>query len=153
MIGSQKLRWLCLGYMLICMVFWRLSHTHYVRFGYPKFHVWFRPGAADIGLEWRRIVMPIDGWRCTFTPIGRETGSYVFWRACWIVYSFNGVRSGYGVRIPFWMMLAPGCLLFAFNEYMRRARLRSGDCRVCGYSREGNVSGICPECGKALPNA
>lgn len=153
MLGSQRLRWLCLGYVLICLVAWRLSHTHYIRFVGPKFHVWIHPGAADIVLEWRSIETPANEWRCTFKPDRRQTRTHVVWRACWITYSYNGVQSGDGARIPFWMMLTPGCLLFAVNEYKRRARLRTDDCRVCGYSREGNVSGICPECGEALPSA
>lgn len=31
----------------------------------------------------------------------------------------------------------------------RDARLEAGQCVACGYSLTGNVSGRCPECGKA----
>jgi hypothetical protein len=30
----------------------------------------------------------------------------------------------------------------------RRRRLRNGQCIRCGYDLTGNVSGVCPECGK-----
>ena len=31
----------------------------------------------------------------------------------------------------------------------RRRDYPPGHCRACGYNLQGNVSGICPECGQA----
>ena len=36
------------------------------------------------------------------------------------------------------------------RDIARRARRTSGRCRVCGYNLEGNVSGVCPECGRPI---
>jgi hypothetical protein len=33
----------------------------------------------------------------------------------------------------------------------RSRRRRRGRCLVCGYDLRGNVSGVCPECGEAVP--
>jgi hypothetical protein len=35
----------------------------------------------------------------------------------------------------------------------RSARLRAGQCVMCGYNLTGNVSGRCPECGTRLTDA
>lgn len=34
--------------------------------------------------------------------------------------------------------------------FIRRPRHRAGRCDRCGYDLTGNVSGVCPECGKPL---
>jgi hypothetical protein len=31
-------------------------------------------------------------------------------------------------------------------------RWRAGQCASCGYDLTGNTSGVCPECGKAMPS-
>lgn len=33
----------------------------------------------------------------------------------------------------------------------REARRREGTCLHCGYNLTGNLSGVCPECGAAIP--
>jgi hypothetical protein len=48
------------------------------------------------------------------------------------------------------------CLAYPLAAFMRGpwrryARRRRGCCSMCGYSLTGNVSGICPECGSAVP--
>ncbi len=35
----------------------------------------------------------------------------------------------------------------------RAGRVRPGHCNHCGYNLTGNVSGVCPECGTALPGS
>src|SRR5690242_19682603 len=39
-------------------------------------------------------------------------------------------------------------LLLRYRKIIRRRR--RGECGSCGYSLTGNVSGICPECGKPI---
>jgi hypothetical protein len=34
----------------------------------------------------------------------------------------------------------------------RHRRLRRGCCPACGYDLTANTSGVCPECGKAVPS-
>lgn len=44
--------------------------------------------------------------------------------------------------------------LFFFHRWQARAkRIAQGYCQNCGYDLTGNVSGICPECGRAIPPA
>jgi len=42
-----------------------------------------------------------------------------------------------------------------FEEWLRRRanarRVRQGVCLACGYNLTGNISGVCPECGTAIP--
>ncbi len=58
------------------------------------------------------------------------------------------------VILPHWfcaiVLTAPGVLWLRSWRRRRLLRLR-GHCRSCGYNLTGNVSGICPECGTAIP--
>ncbi len=44
--------------------------------------------------------------------------------------------------------------MFFYGHYRRRRlnRLSSQPCGQCGYDLQGNESGVCPECGKAIDN-
>ena len=56
------------------------------------------------------------------------------------------------IRIPLWMLFLPiaAVSLLAW----RRARMRRpGHCLNCGYDLIGNVSGVCPECGKEVQSS
>ena len=60
----------------------------------------------------------------------------------------------YGV-CPSWALLLLGGLLgtypavvFIRRPFRRARRRRNGWCLACGYDLQGNVSGVCPECGK-----
>lgn len=60
------------------------------------------------------------------------------------------------IRVPLWVGALPALGVWLFLSFMRNraaSRLRKGLCAICGYSLQGNVSGICPECGEqyALP--
>jgi len=47
----------------------------------------------------------------------------------------------------------PLLLIFfpAARHSYRQALIENGACDVCGYLLTGNISGICPECGNAIP--
>ena len=58
------------------------------------------------------------------------------------------------VVCPSWALLIlagllgtyPG-IVFIRRPFRRARRLRNGWCLACGYDLQGNVSGVCPECG------
>ena len=55
--------------------------------------------------------------------------------------------------LPYWILvfaLAILPLLWLWRRRRRMALERVGCCATCGYNLTGNVSGICPECGKAI---
>lgn len=55
------------------------------------------------------------------------------------------------VTVPFWLIavgfLSVPLLGFSLRMVFRFRRRRRNQCIACGYSLEGNVSGVCPECG------
>jgi hypothetical protein len=61
----------------------------------------------------------------------------------------------WSARVPLWLAAV---LFLAFPAWSvalgpsarRRRRERLGLCARCGYSRHGNVSNVCPECGENL---
>ena len=56
------------------------------------------------------------------------------------------------VVIPFWFAFALAATAFVLL-WRRARRLPPGHCRGCGYNLTGNVSGRCPECGRAVERA
>ena len=70
--------------------------------------------------------------------------------------SFPGFSKWY-VWCPSWALLALAGLLgtypavvFIHRPFRRARRLRNGWCQGCGYDLQGNVSGVCSECGTNL---
>jgi len=63
----------------------------------------------------------------------------------------ESITSGGGiVSIPIWI---PAILLAGLSLWLGQSRGQSHSplCRTCGYNLTGNVSGICPECGRPIP--
>lgn len=54
------------------------------------------------------------------------------------------------VRPTIAILAAYPTFAFIHGSVRRRLRLRRGLCIKCGYDLTGNVSGACPECGKAI---
>lgn len=58
------------------------------------------------------------------------------------------------LRLPIALLVAPFAILplLRLTRWVIRRLLRPrGDCRSCGYDLRGNLSGVCPECGSAIP--
>lgn len=62
----------------------------------------------------------------------------------------------WAASVPVWLVVTS---LFAYpagayvcGPIRRRRRLRHNLCLTCGYNLTGNMTGRCPECGKAIPN-
>ena len=64
---------------------------------------------------------------------------------CEIVVPYRTIALASGVLPSVWLML-----LWVRRHRRRRYRARHGLCIHCGYDLQGNVSGVCPECGKSL---
>ncbi len=50
---------------------------------------------------------------------------------------------------PFWLPLMPIIIVTVAVWWRERRRVPAGHCWNCRYDLTGNVSGVCPECGKA----
>lgn len=61
----------------------------------------------------------------------------------------------FNVAIPLWfiasILILTGAIPFAIQLRRRLIRLGVGFCQKCGYDLSGNMSGVCPECGTAIP--
>ncbi len=60
------------------------------------------------------------------------------------------VRIGSPFWIPFGLLGIYPVLAFTRGPLRRYCRRRGNRCVGCGYSLTGNVSGVCPECGKPV---
>lgn len=56
-------------------------------------------------------------------------------------------RMGTGFVLPIWILLLISAIPTVYLFY-GDSRHPPGHCRKCGYDLTGNVSGVCPECGR-----
>ena len=75
-----------------------------------------------------------------------------FWKFRWTVSQYR-IRRTYVLSLPtlavFILLATYPTIAFIRGPLRRRQRRRKGQCLQCGYSLEGNVSGVCPECGRS----
>jgi hypothetical protein len=115
----------------------------------PMFFLWHEVGVATVGI-WS---VPWDKYEDEYA---RE-GSY------WRVPTFNPARdlrdvsfgfNGGCLTFPYWMLAMTLSVLpvMVFGPpLLRRLKPpRPGHCLQCSYNLTGNVSGVCPECGKPI---
>jgi hypothetical protein len=129
---------------------------------------WVHPatpaGAPEPAVAWRHTPDPRDGVRPVVPPgdVGAKAvfaGYDVPWFTYLQVDSFDVMvppasRDRSYMAVPAWIPLAAAAALPAawllgrsYGALRRRLR-RPGTCPACGYDLTGNVSGVCPECGR-----
>ena len=140
-----------LAVMWLCSIWWRL----YIDSGTPigghvRHGIRLSGGAISLsrtsygsglmaGLEFysgceRILTTNVAWWPC----LNKTTQSGV---------TVSGPISAFEISLPLWLPF----LIVAFPTAIlwRRERwIPAGHCRECGYNLTGNVSGVCPECGK-----
>ena len=52
--------------------------------------------------------------------------------------------------VPYWVVLAPAAII-SLRVVLRKRHFIKVGCGNCSYNLTGNVSGVCPECGTAVP--
>jgi hypothetical protein len=63
---------------------------------------------------------------------------------------FSSSRVGRIHAISRWVLFLVLAGVTAIVWSRHRRRIRPGHCQKCGYNLTGNVSGLCPECGKKI---
>ena len=129
---------------------------------------WADPPTAQVVAEWERG----NGWYWTQSPQfdlyrvfppqpGERTWQKDF-AGCRFtrVIELNGNNSpstlGVVVIVPYAYVCAVLTVLpvvYAWRLQRYRMAVRKGLCLVCRYDLTGNVSGVCPECGTAIPKS
>lgn len=61
----------------------------------------------------------------------------------------NGPDDEWFLILPLWTILI-ATTVYPLYWILRYRRTRPGQCHYCGYNLTGNISGICPECGKPV---
>jgi hypothetical protein len=73
----------------------------------------------------------------------------------WVGGTF-GLSSCTDISAPYWFAVITSGVLPAswaigkLRKNERNRRARTGLCVACGYNLDGNISGVCPECGTAV---
>jgi hypothetical protein len=114
-----------------------------------------RPPPPPVSPAWAKS-RPLFLWRhFGFTIMAGENVSFIdnsgVGRPSWVAYD----AETYVISVPCWtIILISGALpAIWFRRRLRHLRiLRAvGCCPSCGYNLTGNTSGVCPECGTAIP--
>ena len=94
------------------------------------------------------ILMPRVFTRFADEPLRRslfslpelQSGTFPTGRSGWVTFVMP-------LWIPFVLFATYPATAFICGPLRRHLRRRKGQCLRCGYSLEGNVTGVCPECG------
>lgn len=112
---------------------------------------WVDPPSAGLAPEWRfrHHVWATEDW---FEPgvLGFDvsSGDVEFGTSLWQIH-----HEGTSVVVPLWFVTACALVLparWGWRRFRRRDERAPGACVRCGYDLTGNVSGVCPECGRAV---
>ena len=79
--------------------------------------------------------------------IGRSFASEAF--TGWLPH-FDLVGATKTLVVPLWIPLLLTVLATAVFSWWYRRLIPAGHCQRCGYDLTGNISGVCPECGKRI---
>lgn len=129
------------------LALWGLSITHRMIYARPgtTWSFYVRIGGGQIGVfSQGRPFFPPPDYRWDFV---RDSSDAPDWT--WDVHVLSA--RDWTVLLPFWMPLGTflAATVFAWWPWKQR---RPGCCKRCGYDLTGNMSGICPECGRSVPS-
>jgi hypothetical protein len=124
----------------------------YVGLGHGEIYVqWMGGDASPIGVVidlWNGEPDQFD-WNSS-TAWHRRCGFVLHFYRCWEIPNAAGTGGPlHCTWFPLWYLLLPLAIPTAYLWYRDR-RKPPGRCEKCGYDLTGNVSGRCPECGRAL---
>lgn len=89
----------------------------------------------------------IAAWISFFAMVGIATYNFWIFRDC---VSFDLVRVNTCLLVAVIAYVAVRLTREALSDEWLRSPYPFGHCRTCGYNLTGNVSGVCPECGKTV---
>lgn len=121
----------------------------------PGLH-WGRPGVLSVYfldglLTADSIAFTSNGWTLLDRPI--DLSRHYFWPpdgSLGKTYREVTTKWAWRVWIPLWMPTAGFLVPLLLLMLTRRRKHPPGSCADCGYSLRGNVTGACPECGRAI---
>jgi hypothetical protein len=143
---------LSLTVCLCGVVVWGRSYGvgHQVQVGWGARSVWVNSEGGSFAVA--TMLRPErHGFRLTWGSYAKRTGAAAAVRRLWHFGRAPQVGA-FDVVVPQWVVPAVlGPLPAARIVRWRRLRRRppTNTCGGCGYDLTGNVSGVCPECGKA----
>ena len=123
-----------------------VSHLRYIVFQAPCVSTLMWNGRLGIGTSRLQRVPARDSIDFRTTAPIKPRGTMFPW------FDSMVTKDGWNMLIvPLWLPLAGMTLLTIVLFIHSRVRWIDGLCGKCSYDLTGNVSGVCPECGTAIP--
>jgi hypothetical protein len=114
--------------------------------GYKEVWIGSQTGSLFVQSVWTGSVT-----REYFEHVWLERLGFVFERQnCHSVGQVPVPRVFFELRLPHWFLIVVFAPPLVLRLMVRRRRAKDGMCQTCGYNLTGNVSGVCPECGKPI---
>jgi hypothetical protein len=138
----RVLKWAGLVACVVIVAAWAVSLTQHVGVGWTDWRVSLSDGQVWL---WRlhNVRMRFDGWH-VYYDLPRPRSSFGM---TWVP-RFGLADGGTAIlQLPLWFIVLVAAIPTALLWY-RDSPPPKGCCRKCGYDLTGNVSGVCPECGK-----
>ncbi len=143
---KRKLKIAALAITSFVFLIWQVSVVVELGHGWPG-GVWtfLSHGCFDAGID---RAGRTTGWTMSVAFPAHPPSMYWervdWWPRTWR--SRGGTLDA--IRVPLWAVYV-ATLIPTVYLFWRCRRLPSGYCQECSYDLTGNVSGVCPECGKA----
>lgn len=138
-------KWLGVALVALLASVWAAEQFVSANYVFARSAIWLAWG--QIHIIWPTTPdagFPITqkGWHTA-----REWYTRTVWRPRW-----ERMAKGVVVSIPLWIPIVLVAVPTAYLFWHDRRHPTSGHCRNCGYNLTANTSGVCPECGTAIPD-
>lgn len=137
-------RWVLLSMSLLIAMTWVVNYRAYAVYYGDFLAVGIVSGFLVVGGP---SPFPGRGWEC-----GWHVPRSVWWDQMGLRLPYvevspqQATRKIIEVGVPFWLLFT--LFILPTIWMFRRRRIAGPGCRYCGYDLTGNVSGVCPECGR-----
>ncbi len=150
----RVIKWVGLVFCVLIVVAWAVSLRWCVAYAGIDRGASVEYGFAVVIYPFTKPIVPTRWQVWGATPRARKDGNWGLTTEGVFRVPALGLGQGPGknvfILLPLWIPLIVLAIPTAFLFYRDRRRIPPGHCQKCGYNLTGNVSGVCPECGKAI---
>ena len=141
---QRGLKWVGTSVVVALLIAWAVSLFVFASLASRGWQIGIAAGSVSLSWdETGKRVLP-SGWEAVRVRRPWNTKLWI-----WKPVSYSLPLGVHRFRMPFWIPVVLVGLPTVFL-WLKDRRISPYHCQRCGYNLTGNVSGICPECGKPI---